>query len=139
MTIEAERRQLQFALAIAACVPVFAGLWGAVYGSGTIGSPAASGAFDSHMRYLSGLLLAIGLLAWSCVPRIEERGARLGLLVLIVGIGGLIRFFATGRTGFWSPFILLPLVMELLVTPGLWFWQRRVARKLRNAPAVPAG
>jgi hypothetical protein len=133
MSPQAERRQLQMAVAIAACVPVLGGLWGAFHGSGMLAAMPFAGWFDSHLRYLSGLLLAIGLLALSCVPRIEERGDRLGLLVLIVLVGGVIRLYATSRTGFWSPFIFLPLIMELVVTPALWIWQRRVARKLREA------
>jgi hypothetical protein len=139
MTPQAERRQLQMAVAVAACVPVLGGLWGAFHGSGMLGAMPFTGWFDSHLRYLSGLLLAIGLLAWSCVPRIEERGDRLGLLVLMVATGGLIRLYATSTTGFWSPFIFLPLIMELVVTPALWVWQRRVARKLREAayPGTP--
>jgi hypothetical protein len=139
MTPQAERRQLQMAVAIAACVPVLGGLWGAVQGSGMLGTVPVSGSFDSHVRYLSGLLLAIGLLAGSCVPRIEERGDRLGLLVLIVVTGGIARLYATSKTGFWSPFIFLPLIMELVVTPALWIWQRRVARLLREAayPGLP--
>jgi hypothetical protein len=31
---------------------------------------------DSHLRYLSGLLLGIGLCFWSTVPRIEAKTAR---------------------------------------------------------------
>ena len=133
MTPQAERRQLQMAVAIAACVPVLGGLWGAFHGSGMLASTPLAGWFDSHVRYLSGLLLALGVLAWSCVPRIEERGDRLGLLVLMVLAGGLIRLYATSTTGFWSPFIFLPLIMELVVTPALWIWQRRVARRLRES------
>jgi branched-subunit amino acid ABC-type transport system permease component len=116
---------------------VFAGLWGAVYGSGLLRTMPASGSFDSHVRYLSGLLLGLGLVAWSCVPQIEERGGRLGLVALVVVIGGLARIYGTPVTGYLSPFIFLPLLMELVVTPALWLWQRRVARKMRNAGLLP--
>ena len=52
-----ERRILQIAVMLAACVPVLGGLTGALEGARAFGAwpgPAA----DSHVRYLSGLLLA---------------------------------------------------------------------------------
>lgn len=136
MPLQTERRRLQFALALACCVPLFGGLLGAAYGAGMFGSVAASALLDSHVRYLSGLLLAIGLLGLSCLPRIETKGGRLGLIALIVGIGGLIRLYAALQLGAWSISIMGALVMELIVTPGLFLWQHRVARKMKAAEEI---
>jgi hypothetical protein len=118
-----ERRLLQAAIAVAACVPVTGGL------AGVIGGAAGEDAgFDSHHRYLSGLLLGIGLTFWSCIPRIERQGQLVRALTLIVFGGGLARLFALVVRG--DPGLMgLALVMELAVTPLLCLWQARVARQ----------
>src|SRR5471030_2622486 len=85
-----ERRLLQIAMALTGCVPVFAGLAGVWKGAAAFGAwPGA--AADSHVRYLSGLLLGIGILYWSCIPAIERRGALIRTLTAIVVVGGLSR------------------------------------------------
>jgi|SRR5579859_7230506 len=127
-----ERRALQLLILLAGIVPVFGGGAGALLGERAFGPHAFSGAgavADSHMRYLSGLLLAIGLAYWACIPTIERRGEIVRLLTLIVVIGGLARLggvFTAGDPGAmrWA------LVMELGVAPLIWLWQARVARGL---------
>ena len=69
--IERERRYLQRTVALLALVPVSAGLFGVVFGPALTGDRLSVSA-DSHFRYLSGLLLGIGILFWSTVPGIEE-------------------------------------------------------------------
>ena len=125
---KAQRRYLQLAVAIAGVVPVLAGLWGVVAG---LGFPGDS--IDSHHRYLSGLLLAIGLGFWWTVPDIQRQGAVFRLLTILVVFGGLARLGAAlaggGGTGVYGP-----LIMELVVTPGLSLWRERVERMDPNAP-----
>jgi hypothetical protein len=72
--LDRERRALQALLAVGAILPVTAGGAGIALGPGAFGADAASADLASHGAYLSGLLLAIGLAFWSCVPRIERRG-----------------------------------------------------------------
>ena len=119
------KRALQACVAVAGLVPVTAGLLG-------IFAPAFLDLTDSassltHIAYLSGLLLAIGLGFWSTIPAIETRGSRFTLLTALVVLGGLARLAAALRLGVWSWGVLLPLVMELGVTPALWLWQKRLA------------
>jgi hypothetical protein len=79
-----ERRLLQLLVAALAVVPILSGLSGAVLGSDMFGSHVGlSRTGDSHLRYLSGLILAIGLGFWSTVPRIELQGTRFRLLTLV--------------------------------------------------------
>jgi hypothetical protein len=123
-----ERRALQMLILLAGIVPVFGGGAGAVLGERAFGAWAGTPE-DSHIRYLSGLLLGIGLTYWSCVPTIERRGEIVRVLTLIVVIGGLARLggvFVAGDPGAmrWA------LVMELGVAPLIWLWQARVARGL---------
>lgn len=126
-----ERRWLQYAVAVAGIVPVGAGLTGALVGAGLTGDRIGVTG-DSHYRYLSGLLLGLGLMAWSCIPAIEEKTGRLQLLTLIVIVGGLARLAGLGLTGLPSLPMILALGMELAVTPLICLWQMRVARGART-------
>ncbi|MCQ8279072.1 DUF4345 domain-containing protein [Acetobacteraceae bacterium KSS8] len=124
------RRALQIAVAVLGLVPVGAGLAGAWLGPAMVGvaGAASTPSLDSHMRYLSGLLLGIGLAFWSLIPRIEARGGAFRLLTAIVFVGGLARLSEVFREGLPPLPMLFGLGMELLVTPLLCFWQARVAR-----------
>jgi hypothetical protein len=113
-------------VALGGCVPVSAGLAGVLTGGGFLETPL-NAAPDSHLRYLSGLLLAIGIGFWSTIPRIAEHGARFGLLTGIVVAGGLARLLAVPLMGWPGGPMAAALLMELVVTPGLFLWQRRVA------------
>jgi hypothetical protein len=121
-----EKRILQILVAIAGIVPVAAGAAGALEPGllALAGRPEAL----THAAYLSGLLLGIGLGFWSAIPAIETKSGRFTLLTGIVLLGGLSRLFLAVRLGAWTPSVTLPLIMELGVTPALWFWQRRIAR-----------
>jgi len=123
-----ERNLLQIAVAVAGAVPVSAGVAGALWGPAML-NPGAGVDLDSHFRYLSGLLAAIGLLYWSTIPKIETMGGRFGLLTLIVVAGGFCRALGMLITGPTSAWMLAALGMELIVTPALYLWQSRVARK----------
>ena len=114
-----ERRLLQGAFAIAAVVPVTAGLLGAL----------GRWQPESHARYLSGLLLGIGLAFWWTVPAIERRGAVVRVLAAIVVVGGVARLAGVTETGL-KVSVALPLVMELGVTPLLALWRERVQRRI---------
>jgi hypothetical protein len=138
------RRALQIVVAVAGLVPVAAGLAGMLMGPGFAG-PGAHGAaaavsLDSHFRYLSGLLLAIGLLFWGAVPTIERRGALVRALTLIVVVGGLGRAFSLIERGPPDGGMRLALAMELGVTPLVCLWQRRVELQAqgRARPSPPA-
>ena len=124
MPPQSERRLLQLVIAVAGLVPVIAGLWGAT------GALHASGpGADSQRRYLSGLLLGIGLWFWACVPTIERRRAEVRMLAAVVAAGGLARLFGLIATGDASAGVVLPIVMELGVTPLVALWRERVERR----------
>jgi hypothetical protein len=120
-----ERRLLQAAIAVAGLVPVGGGLWGVLREMETRGAASTSNA-----RYLSGLLLAIGLTFWICIPTIERRGAVVRALAAIVFIGGVARLAGAILTTGFPPEVALPLAMELGVTPLIAVWRERVERRL---------
>ena len=65
---------------------------------------AHGGGLASHERYLSGLLLAIGLGFWTTVSDIDGKTGRFRLLTALVVIGGISRLVgvAMGDTLSWS-------------------------------------
>ncbi len=124
-----EKRTLQIAVAVACLVPISAGATGVLMGPRLVGSDLlVAPDLDSHFRYLSGLLLAIGLGFVSTIPRIELRGARFRLLTGLVVVGGIGRLLSLLSIGAPSPVMVAALGMELVVTPGLALWQYRIAR-----------
>jgi hypothetical protein len=125
-----EKRLLQLAILLGGIVPVTAGLEAILRGTRFLGAWPGRGA-DSHFRYMSGLLLGIGLVLWGCIPTIERRTTIVRTLTLIVVIGGLSRLYgwiAVGDPGK----IRWALIMELVVTPLLCLWQTRIARRDRK-------
>lgn len=125
----AETRALQACVLLAAAVPVAAGLAGVVLGPAAVELPGLAPSQDSHARYLSGLLLGIGLAFWSTVPGIARRGARFRLLAAIVVLGGLGRLVSLAAAGTPSAPMLAGLALELGATPLLALWQARVAAR----------
>jgi hypothetical protein len=128
-----ERRLLQQTTAVLGCIPVGVAVWHIISGPAVIDPRFVEGAFASHFRYLSGLLLAIGLLFWSTVPAIEHKANRFRILTLIVFVGGLARLLGLLMTGQPGLGMMGGLVMELVITPLLCLWQTRVASKCAAA------
>lgn len=141
-----ERTCLQVAVSIIAFVPVSAGLAGVLFGLGVfenapplgqeLGSQGASPDIaspdivspniESHGRYLSGLLFAIGLGFLSTVPDIARQGPRFRLLTALVVVGGLARLGGLAAAPWPSVGMIFGLTMELLVTPALALWRERI-------------
>jgi hypothetical protein len=133
-----ETKLLQLAVAVCGGAPVAAGLAGALFGPAMLDLSSNPG-LDSHFRYMSGLLLAIGFAYWSTIPRIELASSRFGLLTLIVVCGGFFRAVGLLITGPSDPWMVGALVMELIITPALYLWQQRVARRARVRALTPWG
>ena len=133
-----ERQALQRVVAVAAIVPVAAGLYGVIFGINGMEGGVPNISADSHFRYLSGLLTGIGILFLTCVPAIEDKGRLFRFLTLVVVLGGLARLLGLWLTGVPSLTMLAALGMELGVTPLLCLWQARIAGRVRDAEAVVA-
>ena len=118
---------LQAAVALAATLPIAASAWDVLHGLNGADAWAIN-----HERYLSGLLLAIGLGFWSTIADIEAKTARFRLLTFIVLIGGLCRLLGVAMGDPASPAVLVALAMELGVTPALCILQGRLTRPGRD-------
>lgn len=125
----AERHLLQIAIALGGFVPVAGGLAGAILGGAMTGEGLVGPSLDNHVRYLSGLLVGIGLAFWDAIPSIEVRTRRIRLLTLIVALGGLFRLIGIVFVAVPSGAMLFGLLMELVVTPLICLWQTRVANR----------
>ena len=121
-----EKRMLQAFMSIGCLVPLVGGLQGVISG---LPGRIVDVTFNSHFRYLSGLLLGIAFGFASAIPAVEKKGSRIGLLVALVLTGGLTRLYGVLVDGWPEPIMLFALVMELGVVPLLWFWQIRVAKQ----------
>lgn len=127
MDIKTEKRLLQTIVAIGCLVPLSAGLFGIVHGTGLNGPDAVN--IDNHFRYLSGLLLGIGLGFLSCLPNVEYKTTRVRILTFVVIIGGLGRLAGFLIAGTPGKIMVLALAMELIITPALCLWQNSLARR----------
>ena len=117
---------LRAAILFACLVPILAGGAGALSGAGFLGGGGA--ALDSHTRYLSGLLLGIGLaFAWASFD-LPRRGRIFDVLAPLVVLGGLARLGGLLHAAPPLPHVLA-LGMELGVTPLLWWGVRRAMRR----------
>ncbi|MBA3511263.1 DUF4345 domain-containing protein [Sphingomonas sp.] len=132
MDKQKERRLLQLAVALACLVPLCAGTAGVVQGISMIESAGAVPDLESHFRYLSGLLLGLGIGFAVSVPTIERRSELFMVLSFTVVVGGLARLCALMVFGMPGTPYVLAFGMELVVVPLLFVWQRRVALAFRS-------
>jgi hypothetical protein len=122
-----QRKLLQIAIAVAGLAGVGLGLTGVLFGT-MYADLSGDVVLDSYVRFLKGVLLAIGLIYWSCIPQIERRGDRIALVTFILVFGTLSRLLTVIGHGVPTLGIIGNLVAGLILVPLLWLWQRHVAR-----------
>lgn len=137
LSFSSQHRMFQLTVVMLALVPISGGLYGVLNGFGPLAGEIGVAAdayvdLDSHSRYLSGLLLAIGLAFWSTVPNTAAKRERFALLTAIVFIGGLARLSGVFSHGLPFGVMAAGLVMELIVTPLLWLWHGRIVHLCKN-------
>ncbi len=126
--IELETRAFQAVVAVLAFVPVAAGLAGIVLGPRFLGVAEPWPVdLDSHVRFLSGVFLVVGLAWYACIPRIARKAGLFRLLAAMTIAGGVARFVSFGLHGAPSAGHLYGLVAELVLVPLLVIWQARIA------------
>jgi hypothetical protein len=122
-----EKKLLQIVVGLFGLIPICVGLSGVIGSISILGIENDNLSLDSHFRYLSGLLLAIGVGFYSSIPHIELKTQRMQGLTAIVFIGGLGRLIGLFIYGPPSLPMIGGLCMELVVTPLLCLWQLRVS------------
>ena len=121
-----ERKLLQIAFALAGLVLVGFGFAGVYLGADFL-DLSGNVVMDSYIRFLKGMLLAVGVVYWSAIPDIERHGERISLVTFILVLGAIPRLMAVIGHGVPTIGILVGLAGELIAAPLLWLWQRRVA------------
>ena len=134
MRRETERRLLQGATALACLVPLSMGSLSVLRSADILKgvSLPLPVDLDSHFRYLSGLLLGIGLVFLASIPRIETKNIVFRTLGALVVVGGLARLLSLLQSGMPGPGHQFGLVMELVVVPLIVLWQARIAKLYRR-------
>lgn len=82
---------------------------------------AAFGAQDSHVRFLGGLWLGVGLMFMAGAFRLRALRAPLMAALALIVVGGLARF-TTGDAAALAPTVRPSLFAELLLMPMLFAW-----------------
>jgi hypothetical protein len=127
-----ERKLLQVAFAFAGLALVGFGFAGVFFGANFL-DLSGNVVMDSYIRFLKGMLLAIGLVYWSSIPDIERHGERISLVTFILVLGAVPRLMAVIGHGVPTIGIIVGLAGELIAAPLLWLWQRRVARAAQHS------
>ena len=125
---KARLRLLQAMVAALSLVPISAGAVGVLFGAAFVGVTEGPASLDSHFRYLSGILLALGLLFLSTVPALDRRTSVFRLAAALVVCGSLGRLLSLLTTGKPSWPHVAALGLELVVVPRRVFWQAQVAQ-----------
>jgi hypothetical protein len=127
-----ERKLLQVAVAGAGAAGVILGLTGVLFGT-LHADLSGDVVLDSYVRFGKGVLLAIGLIYWSCLPRIEQCGDRISLVTFVLVFGTLSRLFSAVGHGVPTLGIIANLIAGLILVPLLWLWQRHVAASAQRS------
>jgi hypothetical protein len=122
-----QRKLLQLAVALAGLTGVSLGLTGVLFGT-LHADLSGEVVLDSYVRFAKGVLLASGLIYWSCIARIERHGDRISLVTFILVFGTLSRLLSVIGHGVPTVGIISNLIVGLIFVPLLWLWQRHVAR-----------
>jgi len=91
--------------------------------------PAAYALQDSHVRFLGGLWLGIGLLFLAATRHLLQLAEALKLALALIFLGGLARLTMMQPDVTFGPDIGPSLAAELIVMPILFLWVSRVSRK----------
>ncbi|WP_137159928.1 DUF4345 domain-containing protein [Blastococcus sp. CCUG 61487] len=123
------RRGLQITLTALAAIPLASGLAGALRGPASLpgGSGVVSADVESEYRYTHAIYAAVAPLIWSAVPGIERRSTLVRAVSGALFLGGAARVLAWRSAGRPHPALVGATALELLGTPVLVAWQRRVA------------
>lgn len=127
-----ERRLLQIVLAIVGLVAITFGLTGVLFGTSLSGVRLGV-TMEGYVRFIKGVLVAVGLIYWSAIPQIEKRGERISLVTFILVLGAAGRLLSVIGHGFPTVGLLISLIGELVIVPLIWLWHRHLVR--RSAPA----
>jgi hypothetical protein len=95
-----------------------------------ITDPQAFAAQDSHVRFLGGLWLGVGLLLTAAAWRLRALKPAVQVVLALIVVGGLARFSALRPDVLFGPQIVGSFLAEVALMPLLLLWSTRVARRV---------
>ena len=121
------RRLLQAVVLLLSLIPLAFGGLGLAFGAGRLSAPEITAALDSQFRFMAGWYLALAMLCWWIMPRIERETAVFRIVCAAVFLGGVGRLLSIAAHGWPPAHMVAGLTLELAV-PLLVWWQASVAR-----------
>jgi Domain of unknown function (DUF4345) len=88
---------------------------------------------DSHIRFLGGLWLGLGLTLWAGSWSPVRLASALNLTFALIFIGGVTRLISSSPEVIFGPDIVGSLAAELIGMPLLYWWLTRGSRAQRSA------
>lgn len=95
-----------------------------------ITDPQAFAAQDSHVRFLGGLWLGVGLLLAVAAWRLRALKPAVQVVLALIVVGGLARFSALRPDVLFGPQIVGSFLAEVALMPLLLLWSTKVARRV---------
>ncbi|CAF1121123.1 unnamed protein product [Adineta ricciae] len=134
-----ESLALKIVVTLSAFVPIFVGFKGMFLGPSGITlkpnlvfkSENYSIEVDSHFRYISGYLFAMGIFLLRSIPNIHRDATELHRACIIVFIGGLGRLWGLFAVGLETGAVLATIV-ELVFFPMICYWQKQIQNRTRS-------
>lgn len=123
-----ERRLLQISLGIIGLVAITFGLTGVLFGTSLSGVRLGV-TMEGYVRFIKGVLIAVGLIYWSAIPQIEKRSERISTVTFILMFGAAARLMAVIGHGFPTVGLVISLIGELVIVPLIWLWHRHLVRR----------
>ena len=113
-------------------VPIAAGLAGIINGPDLVSIDNAPVKAQSHFRYLSGLLMAIGIGFLTILPAPVKNRNRFVLLTFIVITGGVARLTDLLINGWAGNIMTFALINEIIIVPLLCLWLLSISAKIKR-------
>jgi len=89
---------------------------------------ARYGVQDSHFRFLGGAFAAIGVFIILAVTNLQKYQQALNLVLVLIFVGGIMRFTSGDFKVILSAEIFVALFAETVLMTGLYFWLAREVR-----------
>ena len=121
-------------IALLGAIAVAGGRAGGVFGAPSGAPVQRSGvSTDSEYRFISGVWLSLGVIAWWSIRQARRRAAHTRMFLIAAFAGGLSRLVSLLVAGNPGPLFLFALGIELLVVPAVFLWHLSAMRESSSA------
>ena len=122
---QTERKLLQYAVGLCACIPLITGFLGLFWGE-WLSSETLSTLTVSKLKFLSGMLFVISIGLFYCVIKIETKLVPFGYYATLLIGGGIPQLGSLSFGNFLSTvsslFVAFNLLYSLVIIPCIYIW-----------------